>query len=128
MGSDELEKVRIDKWLWAVRIYKTRTLATEACKAGSVKIEGTNTKPSRDLKIGEVIKIRTHNLTKTVKVVGLIDRRIGAKLVPEYLEDLTPKEEYERLKEKRENSIWREAETNARPTKKDRRALDKFKS
>ncbi len=126
MSNDDKDSVRLDKWLWAVRLFKTRGLATEACKAGNIKIGGKAVKPGRLVRVGETLSVRTHALTKTVKVLAVLENRIGAKLVQDFMEDLTPAAEYERLKQKRENSIWKDAETNARPTKKDRRALDKF--
>ena len=77
--------VRIDKWLWATRIFKTRTIATEACKKGRVTINGVAVKPSRSLQVGEVVNVRKPPITYTFRVLGLIENRVGAKLVPEYL-------------------------------------------
>ena len=118
---------RIDKWLWAIRIYKTRTLATDACKAGKIKIEGQAVKPSRQLKLMEVITISQSPLTKTIRVKALIHNRVSAKLVPENAEDLTPAEEYEKLKLMQEVNGERRDRGIGRPTKKQRRLIDLLK-
>lgn len=118
---------RIDKWLWAIRIYKTRTLATDACKAGKIKIEGQAVKPSRQLKLMEVITISQSPLTKTIRVKTLIHNRVSAKLVPENAEDLTPAEEYEKLKLIQEVNGERRDRGIGRPTKKQRRLIDLLK-
>ena len=96
---DTSESVRIDKWLWAVRLYKSRSLAAQACHAGHVKIGGNNVKPSRDVRPGEGITVFAGRVLRTVKVLALLDQRVGAKLVSEFLEDLTPPEEYARARE-----------------------------
>jgi ribosome-associated heat shock protein Hsp15 len=118
---------RIDKWLWEVRVFKTRSLATDACKAGKVKMYGQNVKPSKDLKIGDSITVSLNPLFKTVKVKGFPKSRLGSKLVPDYLEDLTPAEEYARVQKLHDtNSEFRDQGTG-RPTKKYRRMIDKLK-
>ena len=91
------EEVRIDKFMWATRIFKTRTIATEACKKGRVMIDGVSVKPSRTIKIGEVIQVRKPPVTYSFKVLALAENRMGAKLVPGYLENITPPEQYELL-------------------------------
>jgi|SRR5688572_2564084 len=88
--------VRIDKWLWAVRIYKSRSLATAACSSGNVRIQGQRIKPARAVHIGDIITAVTGHITRTIRVVGLLERRVGANLLPEYMEDLTPASEYEK--------------------------------
>ena len=113
--------VRIDKWLWAVRLFKTRSQATDACRAGKIKIDGDPIKPSREVKIGQEIEIHLGPITKTAKVVGLLEKRVGAKLVPGYMEDLTPAEEYHKLELLRDNPL---ARRKGRPTKKERREMD----
>ncbi|MDD2964238.1 MAG: RNA-binding S4 domain-containing protein [Bacteroidales bacterium] len=123
-----VEEVRIDKWLWAVRIYKTRSLATEACKNGRVKIEGQPVKPSRMPKIGDVVEIHLNPLNKTVRVKALLHNRVGAKLVAEYLDDLTPAEEYERVELIREFNAEFRPRGTGRPTKSDRRQIDSLKN
>ena len=93
-----MENVRIDKWLWMVRLFKTRSMATEACNAGKVKMDGNNLKPSKNIKENEVYVVRIGQLEKTVQVIGSPKSRVGAPLVPQFYTDLTPPEEYERVK------------------------------
>lgn len=120
------EGVRIDKWLWAVRIFKTRSQATEACKKGHVVIGELPVKASREIHVGEIIKVRKSPITKSFKVLALSGKRMGAKLVSEFLEDVTPPEEIELL-EMQKNMRWSAREKGTgRPTKKDRRDLDDF--
>src|SRR5687768_10823987 len=112
-------EVRIDKWLWAVRLYKTRSVATTACRAGHVKFQGENVKPSHIVRIGQVFTARTGDLNRTVKVVGLLERRVGPKLVENYAQDLTPAAEYLRAAEDRTLPKAPRREKGAgRPTKK----------
>jgi ribosome-associated heat shock protein Hsp15 len=122
MGGD----VRIDKWLWAVRIYKTRSLATESCRKGHVSIGNLPVKPSRAVHIGEVVKVRKSPIVRSFKVLGMAEKRMSAKLTEDFLEDVTPPEELE-LQEMQKNMRWitRDPGTG-RPTKKDRRELDDF--
>ncbi len=122
-----MDSIRIDKWLWALRIYKTRTQAGEACKGGKVKIDGQNAKASREVKVGDIIEIQQKGILRKVQIVKAVKNRVSAKLVPELLKDLTPAEEYEKLEmlnqlnqEKRDRGI-------GRPTKKDRRTISKLK-
>lgn len=122
----ELQSLRIDKWLWAVRLHKTRSIATDACKAGHVLVEGCKVKPARNVKVNEVVSVRTGPITKTVRVTGLIDRRIGASLVSQYYEDITPAEEYEKLKDQKRQPLFTNPRGFGRPTKKDRRAMGKI--
>src|SRR5512147_1061163 len=93
------EQVRLDKWLWAVRLYRSRSLASAACQAGHVKIGGHRAKPSRDVHPGEVITALIGQVNRTVKVLALLDQRVGAKVVTRYVEDLTPPEEFARARE-----------------------------
>jgi len=122
-----MEEVRIDKWLWSVRIYKTRNLAIDACKAGKVKIDGNAVKPSRIVKEGDVISVSLGPLNKTIRVKQLLHNRISAKLVIDFLEDLTPAEEYERIEFMKEFNAERRERGIGRPTKKDRREIDRLK-
>ncbi|NVO21113.1 MAG: RNA-binding S4 domain-containing protein [Bacteroidetes bacterium] len=123
----ENESLRIDKWLWEVRLFKTRSQATDACKAGKIKIDGTNIKPAKDIKIGDIISVSLNPLFKTVKVKQFPRSRLGAKLVPDYMEDLTPQSEYDRVKLiEATNAEFRER-GSGRPTKKSRRVIDKLK-
>jgi ribosome-associated heat shock protein Hsp15 len=121
------EGVRIDKWLWAVRIFKTRNQSTLACKSGRVKIGDHKVKPSREVKTGEEISISLEAITKTVRVLGLIEHRVGAKLVMNYLEDLTPESEYLKLKSRKESGFGNRLRGTGRPTKRDRREIEILK-
>ena len=120
------EPVRIDKWLWAVRLFKTRTLATEECKKGRVTIEGVTVKPSRVPKIGETIKVRKNPITYTYKVVGITGKRVGAKLAHEFVLDITSPDELKILEIRQQMSFFDRDRGSGRPTKKDRRDLDRF--
>jgi len=123
-----LEEIRIDKWLWAVRLYKTRSIATEACKAGRIKIDGVAVKPSRTIHKGTIIEVFQPPMQKTIEVKELLKNRVGAKLVENYIVDHTPEEEYEKLQLIKEmRTEWRNRGTG-RPTKKDRRDIDRLKS
>ena len=90
-----MNEVRIDKWMWATRIFKTRTIAAEACKKGRIMIGGVTIKPSRMIKVGDVIQVRKPPITFSFKVIGLIENRVGAKLVPNYLENVTTPDQYD---------------------------------
>lgn len=118
--------VRVDKWLWAVRIFKTRTLASEACKKGRVVIGGQTVKPSRVLRVGEVIVVRKPPVEYSFRVLALLNNRVGAKLVPEYMENVTPREQYELLELQRISGFVDRAKGLGRPTKKERRDLEQF--
>lgn len=126
MQPADLVSVRLDKWLWAVRLYKTRTAAAEACNGGKVQIKGLHVKPSRNVHVGDIIVAGCSEIIKTSKVIGLIEKRVGAKLVKNYLEDLTPASEYEKLKEKSETPFLFRPKGAGRPTKKDRRSMKNF--
>lgn len=120
------EGVRIDKWLWAVRIFKTRSQATEACRKGHVSIDDMPVKASRDVHVGETVKVRKPPISRSFKVLELTEKRMGAKLVHDFLEDVTPPEEIELL-EMQKHMRWSVRDKGTgRPTKKDRRDLDDF--
>ncbi len=119
--------IRIDKWLWAVRLFKTRSLASEACRTGKVKISGQVIKPSHDLKPGEVITLSFPPIVKTVKVAELISNRVSAKLVPGFMEDLTPEEEYQKLKRDSQVNFEFRERGIGRPTKRERREIEFLK-
>ncbi len=121
-----MSEARIDKWLWAVRIFKTRTIAAEACKKGRVSINGSQIKPSRMIKPGEVIQVRKPPVTYSFKVLQTIEKRVGAKLVPEVMENVTTSDQYELLELSRISGFVDRARGTGRPTKKDRRSLDEF--
>ena len=118
--------VRIDKWLWAVRLYKTRSLAAAACDSGHVRIGEQRVKPSRGVKIGDVIAAANNEITRTVKVVALLDKRVGAKLVGNYMEDLTPASEFEKRREPGYHTVPLRPKGVGRPTKKERRQWNAF--
>ncbi|MFQ3579542.1 MAG: RNA-binding S4 domain-containing protein [Bacteroidales bacterium] len=120
------ENLRIDKWLWAVRIFKTRTLAASECNNGRVTIMNMNVKPSRLVKIGDEVSVRFPVITRTYKVKGLLAQRLSAEMVKEFVEDITPQEELDKLElAKYQHHVWRDA-GEGRPSKKDRRDLEKF--
>ena len=119
-------EVRIDKWMWATRIFKTRTIAAEACKKGRISIKGVTVKPSRMIKIGEVIDVRKPPIIYSFRVAGLIDKRVGAKLAAGYLENVTSPQQYELLELSRISGFVNRARGTGRPTKKERRDLDTF--
>lgn len=119
-----MESVRIDKYLWAIRAFKTRTEATEGCNGGKVKVNGSNVKPSRPVKIGETIEVRKGSATFTYQVVALLENRVGAQLVPDYALNLTPESEIQKLHAPVETFFVKRDRGTGRPTKKDRRTID----
>lgn len=121
-----MEEARIDKWLWAARIYKTRSMATAACKKGQISLNGTQIKPSRMVKAGDIINVRKPPVTYSFKIKQAIEKRVGAKLIPDILENVTPPEQYELLEMNRISGFINRARGTGRPTKKDRRSLDSF--
>lgn len=123
-----MEEVRIDKWMWATRIFKTRTIASEACKKNRVIVGNTTVKSSRMIKIGDVIQVRKPPVTYSFKVLALTDKRMGAKLVSQFLENITPPDQYEILELNRISGFVNRAKGTGRPTKKDRRELEQFSS
>ena len=114
-------QARIDKYLWAIRAFKTRTDATDACKGGTVKIAGVNAKPSKEVKPGDVLTVKKGSVTYTYKVLQPLERRVGAKLVPEYALNLSPAAELEKLRAPVETFFITRVRGAGRPTKKDRR-------
>ena len=119
-------EARIDKWLWAARVYKTRTLASDACKNGRITINGALAKPSRTVKVGDQVGVKKSPITYTFRVLQAIEKRVGAKLLPEVFENITPPEQYELLEMNQISGFIDRARGTGRPTKKDRRALDDF--
>lgn len=119
-------EARLDKWLWAARIYKTRTLAADACKNGRVTINGAQAKPSRTVKVGDEVGVRKSPVTYTFRVLQPIEKRVGAKLLPDILENITAPEQYELLEMSKISGFVNRARGTGRPTKKDRRAIDDF--
>lgn len=119
-----MDDLRIDKYLWSIRVYKTRTDATDACKGGKVRVNGADIKPSKGVKVGDVITARKGAVVYTYKVLELIDKRQGAKLVPRYAENLTPQEELDKLRAPVETFFLKRDRGAGRPTKKDRRQME----
>lgn len=119
-----MEDLRIDKYLWSIRVYKTRTDATDACKGGKVRVNGSDTKPSKSVKVGDIITARKGAVVYTYRVLELIDKRQGAKLVPRYAENLTPQEELDKLRAPVETFFLKRDRGAGRPTKKDRRQME----
>ena len=117
---------RLDKWLWAARIFKTRSIAADACKNGRVMMSGTTVKPSRTIKVGEVVSVRKPPVTYSFKVLKCIEQRVGAKLLPEIYENVTDPKQYEILEMSRISGFVDRARGTGRPTKKDRRAMEAF--
>ena len=120
------DETRIDKFLWAIRAFKTRSEATEACKGGKVKVAGVPAKPSRAVQPGDVIQLRKGVVTYTYKVLRPLENRVGAKLVPDYTENLTPESELEKLKAPVESFFVTRDRGSGRPTKKDRREIEQL--
>ena len=121
-----MNEARIDKWLWAARIFKTRSIAADACKNGRVTINGVNVKPSRSLKEGEVVSVKKPPVTYSFRVLKCIEQRVGAKLLPEIYENVTDPKQYEILEMSRISGFINRARGTGRPTKKDRRSIEAF--
>ena len=121
-----MNEARIDKWLWAARIFKTRSIAADACKNGRVTLNGVNLKPSRTIKEGDVVSVKKPPVTYSLKVLKTIEQRVGAKLLPEIYENVTDPKQYELLQMSRISGFIDRAHGTGRPTKKERRALDAF--
>lgn len=117
---------RLDRWLWAVRVYKTRPLATEACRRGAVEINGLAAKPARSVHVGEIVTVQHPELTRTLRVIAVPRSRVGAKLLPTYLAELTPPEEFERQRIRGLQQILARPKGSGRPTKRERRTVDRF--
>lgn len=118
------DTARVDKYLWAVRVFKTRTEATDACKGNKVKVDGVAVKPSRPVKVGNTIEVRKGSVQYIYKVKALLENRVGARLVPEYAENLTPQSELDKLRAPVETFFLKRDRGMGRPTKKDRRDMD----
>ncbi len=125
--AKELEKLRIDKYLWAIRLFKTRSLATDACNAGRVKLNGQNIKPAYAVKIGDAFQIQKGIERKTIKVIDLLKQRVDAKTAVQFYEDLTPEEETQAYKSAFHAPVLRRDRGAGRPTKRDRREIDNLR-
>lgn len=121
-----MPEARIDKWMWAARIFKTRTIAAEACKKGRIYINGAQAKPARMIKPGDTIQVKKPPITYSFKVIQAIEKRVGAKLVPEIMENVTTPDQHELLEMSKISGFVNRAKGTGRPTKKDRRDLDEF--
>ncbi len=121
-----MTEARIDKWLWAVRIFKTRTIAADACKKGRITINGISAKPSKSVKEGDTVQVRKAPVTYTFRVLQAIENRVGAKLVPQMMENITTPDQYELLEMNRIGGFVKRAAGLGRPTKKDRRDMEDF--
>ncbi len=119
-------EARLDKWLWAVRVFKTRTLAADACKNGRVQINGAQAKPARMVKEGDQVSVRKPPVTYTFRVKQAIEKRVGAKLLPDIVENITDPSQYELLEMSRISGFINRAKGTGRPTKKDRRDIEDF--
>jgi ribosome-associated heat shock protein Hsp15 len=117
---------RLDLWLWAVRLFKTRALATEACRAGEVEVGSLPAKPGRVVHAGELVRVRLGSMTRTLRVIATPRSRVGAKQVPEYCADLTPAAEFEKLRADRLQRVLARPEGSGRPTKRERREVDRL--
>lgn len=120
------DKIRIDKWLWAVRIFKTRSLAADACEKEKILINDAEAKASRTIKLNDIVRVKKGALTLTFKVLQLTDKRMAGKNAPEYCQDLTPAEELEKMKLHALALRMSRNPGTGRPTKNERRALDEF--
>ncbi len=123
----EKHTTRIDKWLWAVRIFKTRSLASDACAGGKIKIDGTAVKASRNIVQNDIVQVRNGVVKYIYKVRKIAEKRMGAKLVPDFLEDMTPEEELAKLQSAHKQPIQTREKGQGRPTKRERRNMDKFR-
>jgi ribosome-associated heat shock protein Hsp15 len=121
-----MDDPRLDKWLWSVRVFKTRPLATAACRAGHALIGELEAKPGRDVHVGETITVRVGVITRTLLVVALPRSRVSAKQLPEFMTDLTPPAEYERAKQAGIEHMLARQRGLGRPTKKDRRDMGRL--
>lgn len=118
------DSVRIDKYVWAIRCYKTRSEATDACNGNKVQLNGNPVKPSKSVKIGDSVSVRKGSCLFTYKILQLTENRLGAKLVPEYAENLTPQSELDKMRAPVETFFVRRDRGSGRPTKKDRREME----
>ncbi len=120
------EDIRIDKWLWAVRLFKTRSLAADECRKGKVLINGISAKPSREIKEGETIQLKRPPIVRSYKVIALTENRVSAKLVPEFMVETTPASELQIMEMQKNMGFYHREPGSGRPTKKERRELDDF--
>jgi len=122
--SNDVSAGRLDKWLWAVRVFRTRSLASDACRAGSVAVNEIPAKPARDVRPGEMVTVKQGLVLRTLRVVDVPRSRVGPKLVANFCADLTPPSEIQRAREKSVQQLLAREKGSGRPTKRDRRRLD----
>ena len=120
--------IRIDKYLWAVRIYKTRSIASDECRKGRIIINNVSVKPSRNVEAGEIITVKKPPVSYRYRVIGVIENRISAKLVSQFIDDITPEDEKQKLDFSAKGGTFYRDKGAGRPTKKDRRTIDRFKN
>ena len=125
-ADSPITRARLDKWLWAVRLFKTRAMATDACRAGSVEVNAQPAKPARDVQAGETVTVKQGLVTRTLRVLAIPRSRVGAKLVAEFCADLTPPEEFEKQRQHRLQHVLAREKGTGRPTKRDRRDIDRL--
>jgi len=123
---NQLDEIRIDKWLFAVRLFKTRGQAAEACRRGKIKLNETPAKAAKSIKVGDVVNVRQSPMTRSLEVIDLTERRIGAKLVENFAKDITPKEEWDKYHKSRSNRNLNQNKLQGRPSKRERRLIDQF--
>jgi ribosome-associated heat shock protein Hsp15 len=121
-----MDDTRLDKWLWSVRVFKTRAEAAAVCRNGRVQVNGIDAKPGRDVHAGETVTAKVGMITRTLKVLGVPKSRVSAKLLPEFVQDLTPAAEYERAKQANLEHMLARERGKGRPTKKDRREMGRL--
>ena len=118
-----MQECRLDKWLWAVRVFKTRPEATAVCRNGNAQVNDQDAKPGRDIHVGETVTVKVGTVTRTLKAIGIPKSRVAAKQLPEFVQDLTPPAEYERAKQAKIEHMLARERGRGRPTKKDRRSM-----
>lgn len=126
MGKEAKEEVRIDKWMWSVRLFKTRTMAADACKKGRVMVGGSNVKASKMIRLNDIVQIKRPPITYSFKVLGLTENRMGAKLVPDFMENVTTADQLQILELSKFSNTGKRDRGTGRPTKKERRDLEEY--
>ena len=123
---NQLDEIRIDKWLFAIRIFKTRGQAAEACRKGKIKLNEISAKAAKSIKVGDIITVRQSPMIRSLQVIGLTERRIGAKLVENFAKDITSKEEWDKFHKSRSSRNENQNKSQGRPSKRERRLIDQF--
>jgi len=123
---NQINEMRVDKWLFAVRLFKTRGQAADACRSGKIKLNETAVKAAKTVRISDTVTVRQSPIVRSLKVIGLTERRVGAKLVDQFAEDITPKSEWDKLRKVKRGEIDKRNKTQGRPSKRDRRLIDQF--